>query len=65
MKKPSIPPPTALPTETARVIWPIKQILDDITGVRSGAISQLDPAATLPEVVATLNQLIARLDAGA
>lgn len=59
--KPSIPPPTSLNTETARVIWPIKQILDEITGARSGAIEPLSETATLAEAIAKINQLVARL----
>jgi len=61
--KPSIPPPTALDPRAARVIWPIKHILDEITGARSGPLEPLSKTATLDEVITKINQLVARLGA--
>lgn len=61
MKKPAIPSPTGL-GEVSRVLNPIKETLDIITGVRSGEIETLDSDATLEDVVAKVKEIIARLN---
>jgi hypothetical protein len=62
MKKPTIPAPTGLDEPTARVLRPVKLILDDITGARSGELARLPADATLPQAVAKINDIISRLN---
>lgn len=65
MKKPGIPSPLQLQAETARVLGPIKETLDIITGVKGGEMEQvpeftyteLAEDADLVAVIASLNSV--------
>ena len=63
MKKPAIPPTSTLPIELARVVEPLKQNVEIITGVRPGldSIDQLPANATLAQVITQLNKLLYRI----
>lgn len=62
MKKPAIPSPSNTPPDVARVLLPIKDIIDHITGVRSGQIAALDDGASLSGVIDKINEIISRLN---
>ena len=64
MKKPSIPPTSLLALEIARVVEPLKQNVELITGARPGAVS-IDPlpaTATLADVITQLNKILSRIE---
>ncbi len=58
--KPSIPSPAG--SHDARVLRPMKEILDVLTGARSGELEQLPATATLAEAVGKINEIIGRLN---
>lgn len=58
--KPAIPVPSGSADE--RVLRPMKEILDILTGARLGEITPLETTATLVEVIDKLNAVIARLN---
>lgn len=62
MKKPALISPNNLPPETARVLRPIVETLNDLTGIRSGEIAHLASDASLMDITAKINELIARLN---
>lgn len=62
MKTPYIPSPTSLPQEYARVLNPMKQVLDHLTGTRSGEIIALPSTATTADIIAKINEIVARLN---
>lgn len=62
MKTPYIPSPTSLPQEYARVLNPMKQVLDHLTGTRSGEIIALPSTATTADIIAKVNEIVARLN---
>ena len=62
MKTPYIPSPTSLPQEYARVLNPMKQVLDHLTGTRSGEIIALPSPATTADIIAKVNEIVARLN---
>jgi hypothetical protein len=64
MRKPGIPGTGSLPAEISRVLEPIKQNVEMITGARPGseALPTLATTATLEEVIAKVNALISRVD---
>lgn len=59
--KPAIPPTTDLPYEFLKVLDPIKENIETITGRRGGRIETLPADATLEQTVARLNLVISRL----
>lgn len=64
MKKPGIPGTSSLPSELARVIEPIKQNIEIITGARPG-VSEIQPlasTASLSQVISKVNELISRIN---
>lgn len=64
MRKPSIPPTSNLALDIARVVEPLKQNVELITGARPGAVS-LDPlptTATLSDVITQLNKILSRIE---
>lgn len=62
MKKPAIPSPTGIPQDVARVLRPVKAVLDALTGTTGGEIEQLPSAATTAEIVTKINQIVSRLN---
>ena len=64
MKKAAIPGTARLPQDLARVIEPIKQNLEIITGARPGVteIAPLASTASLSDVVSKVNELISRIN---
>lgn len=64
MKKPAIPPTSTLPLDIARVVEPLKQNVELITGARPGSISlsPLPTTATLSDVIVQLNKLLSRVE---
>lgn len=64
MKKPAIPPTSGLPLDVARVIEPLKQNVEMITGARPGAesIEPLAATATLAQVITQLNLILSRIE---
>lgn len=64
MIKPGIPSTNFLPIELSRVVEPIKQNVEIITGARPGVseISALSSTATLADVIAKVNQILSRIN---
>jgi hypothetical protein len=64
MKKSAIPSVLSLDQELARVLEPIKNNLEIITGARPGTkeITKLATTATLTDVIAKVNEVVARLN---
>lgn len=64
MRKPSIPPTSNLPLDLARVVEPMKQNIEIITGSRPGSetIDPLPTTATLAQVIAQLNLILSRIE---
>lgn len=58
--KPAIPSPAGM--EAERVLRPMKEILDQITGARSGELTQLTAAATTADIINKLNEIVQRLN---
>jgi hypothetical protein len=58
--KPAIPSPAGSSDE--RVLRPVKETLDILTGARSGELAELPTTATLDDVIAKVNALINRLN---
>lgn len=58
--KPAIPSPFG--SDDERVLRPVKETLDILTGARSGEIAALDATATLADVIAKVNAIINRLN---
>ncbi|MGZ5183613.1 MAG: hypothetical protein ACXWCO_00775 [Caldimonas sp.] len=64
MNKPAIPLPDFRgERRTYRVLAALKENVEAITGAKGGAVQTLDSTATLAEVIATLNALIAQVSA--
>jgi len=62
MKKPSIPQvPRGDSPQRTLFDSAVKESLEVITGKRGGSVKPLEPDATLAEVVARFNELVARL----
>ncbi len=61
MKKPAIPNIAPGLANEYAVLGALKENVEQITGQRGGTIQPLSPAATLPDVVAKLNEVIDRL----
>ena len=64
MKKPSIPPTSTLPLEVARIVEPMKQNIELVTGARPGAVSitPLPTTATLADCITQLNLILSRIE---
>jgi hypothetical protein len=63
MRKPAIPSIFTIQDKSiAAVIGPMKENIEILTGVREGLINPLPSDATLSEVVAKVNEIIARLN---
>lgn len=64
MKKNGIPGTSSLPPDLARIIEPIKQNLEVITGARPGVgeLAKLPTTATLAQVITKVNEIISRLN---
>lgn len=63
MKKPSIPSVAFLPQDVARVVLPIKETVEMLTGARGGELSALSDSATTEEIITAINSIISRLNA--
>lgn len=62
MKKPSIPQvPRSDSAQRTLFDSAVKESIEVITGKRGGSVKPLEPDATLAEVVARFNELVARL----
>ena len=64
MRKPAIPPTSLLPLDIARVVEPMKQNIEMVTGARPGAvsISPLPATATLDVCINQLNLILSRIE---
>lgn len=60
MKKPAIPSPIGLDAE--RVLRPMKEILEDITGQRSGELARLQTTASTVDIINKVNEIVGRLN---
>jgi hypothetical protein len=58
--KPAIPPPAGL--ESERVLRPMKETLDILTGARTGELAPLGDTATTEDIIAKINAVIQRLN---
>ena len=63
VRKPSIPAASMLSPELIRVLEPIKQNVEMLTGVRGGELTQLEATASTAEIIQAINAIIARLNA--
>jgi len=61
MKKPAIPPLAPGQANLYSVLAALRENVEQITGQRAGQIEPLQSTATLPEVVAKVNEIIDRL----
>jgi hypothetical protein len=63
MKKAGIPGVGTLPPDLVRILEPIKQNLEIITGARPGVlpIAPLPSDAQLPAVIAKVNEIVSRI----
>lgn len=52
-----------LSPELIRVLEPIKQNVEMLTGVRGGELTQLEATASTAEIIQAINAIIARLNA--
>ena len=57
MKKPGIPDMQGLPTETARVVGPIRENLEFLLGRRGLKLPVLGPTATLADVINQMERI--------
>lgn len=64
-KKPAIPGMQGVTDPVvARILHPMKENIESLTGLREGVIAKLSPTTTdLPTIVAKINEIIARLNA--
>lgn len=63
MKKPAIPTTLSIKdTSIATILRPMKENIEILTGIRSGAIEHLPTDATLEQTVLKVNEIIARLN---
>lgn len=63
MRKPAIPAVSVQDQSVARLLRPIKENLEILTGLRGESLTKLDSSATLSEVITKLNEVIDRLNA--
>lgn len=64
MKKPGIPAIPPMEPQIADVLNSLKINVEQLTGVRGGPIAELDAAATLPQAVSKINEILRRLNIG-
>lgn len=64
MKKPAIPGTSPYPMDLARILEPMKQNIEMVTGARPGAvsISPLPATATLADCINQLNLILSRIE---
>lgn len=63
MKKPAIPAVQGVTDQNvARLLRPIKENIESITGVRGGRIDTLPSDANLVSVIAKINEIIVKLN---
>lgn len=64
IKKPAIPPYTSADKTLTQVVTAMRENIEIITGVRPGTsqINQLAPGATNDEIIAKVNEIIAKLN---
>ena len=64
MRKPSSPPTSTLPLDIARVVEPMKQNIEMVTGARPGVdpINPLPATATLADVIVQMNKILSRIE---
>ena len=48
--------------EAERVLRPVKEIIDVITGARSGELTKLPATASTTDIINTLNAIVRRLN---
>lgn len=64
MKKPSIPTVQGVQDAAViRLLGPIKENIELITGVREGIVQPLSPTADLATVISKINEIIGKLNA--
>lgn len=59
--KPAIPSPAG--SEDERILRPMKEILDRLTGARIGRLEELPSTATSADIIDKINAVIRRLNA--
>lgn len=52
-----------MPVDMARVLGPIKENIEMITGVRGGELTQLEETASTAEIIQAINAIIVKLNA--
>jgi hypothetical protein len=62
IRKPAIPTVASMPNDLSRILSPLKENIDMITGVKTGAIAQLQQTATLTDVINKINEIVVRLN---
>lgn len=62
IRKPSIPSTHFLQGEMSRLMSPIKENLEIITGVRGGQLTALSDTASTAEIITAINAIIAKLN---
>ena len=64
MRKPAIPGTSSYPVDLARILEPMKQNIELLTGARPGAVSitPLPPTATLADCITQLNLILSRIE---
>lgn len=64
MKQPGLPAvPISIP-ELSPMLRAVKERLEILDGSRGGKIASLDPAATLPQAVAKINEILTKIHGG-
>lgn len=64
MKKPSIPAVSGVQDPAvARLLQPIKENIEVMTGVRGGVLSSLPTNASSSEIISKINEIIGKLNA--
>ncbi len=60
-KSPSIPAISGIDPSVAKVLAPLKETVENITGRRQGKLAKLAAAATAAEIAVKVNEIIDRL----
>tara|TARA_R110000772_G_scaffold3256_3_gene11775 strand:+ start:12967 stop:13206 length:240 start_codon:yes stop_codon:yes gene_type:complete len=61
-RKPAIPAVRVQDKTLFSLLYPMKQNIEDITGVRTGKIADLPVTATADDAIAKINEIINRLN---